>query len=217
MSASFLDDAYAPQRSMIISQAELTAREGITMQKGMNFRDSGPLLSVLLVLSRKNGFHDVWQSDSRVYIYQGHDSVTVEEGALRDQVLMYEGGRLSDNGKFYKAAEAYKNGLRKEPLQTQLYEKLDFGVWYDKGIFNLVDAACEQEDGRREYNFSLVPCGKTDDERMMAAAAKTESWRASGGRCGVCSSEEDLYFVPTPVGLQLLCGIHGGKGTQGIL
>lgn len=208
-------------RSAIISGAELMAREGVNPQKGMNFRDKGPLLSVFLVLRRGEEFHDVWDAKKGMFFYEGHDSTTVESGKFLDQILMYESGKLTDNGKFYKEAQAYKDGVRKEPLQIQVYEKLDAGVWYDKGIFDLVDAAKVKEGGRVVIKFSLAPKGETTSfERFLPASVKEEVWKRDGGRCSKCHTDADLYFIgrtETAKQVHLLCAKHSGMKKHGLL
>ena len=157
MISNFLGDVeFTRSPSSIISSNELTTREGIELKNGMNFRDGGEQISVFLVLPREDGFHDAWQEDTQTYVYEGHDSTTVESGKAHDQLMMYESGRLTENGKFLKAVNMFKDGARKEPLPVQVYEKLDPGVWYDKGVFELVDAKHTTENGRKVFKFYLT-------------------------------------------------------------
>src|ERR1700744_1760211 len=135
--SNFLGDPTPRSRSPIISSAEVISREGVELHKSMNFRDDEFMLSVFLVLPRERGYADVWDDENQQLIFEGHDSTTVESGRSPDQLAMYESGKLTDNGKFLKAANAFKDGIRKEPLQIQVYEKIDAGVWFDKGIFDL--------------------------------------------------------------------------------
>ena len=229
MASNFLGDSSAQWRSPIISAAELIAREGVNLTKGMNFRDRGELLSVFLVLpSHEGSYKDEWHSDTCIYEYEGHDSTTAESGKLADQLLMYESGKVTDNGKFYKAAHAFKDGIRKSPLQVQVYEKLETGVWFDKGIFNLIDAMPVKEDGRKVYKFHLMPLeafetGKMKDahapERMVPAVVKAEVWKRDRGHCGMCKEEKDLRFVISakradPKSTKLLCAKHRGEKTK---
>ena len=219
--SNFLGDVEQSRgRSAIISAAELIAREGINPQKSMNFRDGELLPSVFLVLERENGFRDEWDAEKKIYVYEGHDSTTVEAGKLRDQVAMYESGKLSDNGRFFKAAQEFVSGDRKEPLAVQVYEKIDAGTWFDKGVFELVDAAHIEEDARKVYKFYLRPTGLLDSadeaERTIAAATKAAAWAREQGRCEECGSEQDLYFVDGGE-VRLLCAAHGGRTKVGFL
>jgi len=243
MVSNFLGDVGSPHAaSAIISASELIAREGVNLQKGMNFRDTGPLLSVFLVLPREGGYTDEWNEEAGVYVYEGHDSTTVESGKSVDQLMMYESGKLTDNGKFYKAANAFKDGIRKErpsvergsteasgpnvPLQVQVYEKLDAGVWYDKGIFNLIDAKHIAKDGGKVFKFYLTLADAefyaADDpdrrERMLSSATKLAVWERDRGRCAVCETQSGLRFISVSGGgMQLRCALHGGKTGGGLL
>ncbi len=218
MTSNFLGDVRGEARraSAIISGNELIAREGVNLQKGMNFRDTGGLLAVFLVLSREGVFQDEWSEDTETYVFQGHDSTTTENGKLRDQIAMYQDGRVTDNGKFYKAAIGYKDGAQREPMQIQMYEKLDPGVWYDKGIFNLIDARHVEEAGRKVFKFHLRPADASDRsswdqyraERFLPVAAKVAAWTGAGGRCEKCGSESELHFVGTPPTVHLYCKAH---------
>jgi hypothetical protein len=215
MTSNFLGDleGESPWRG-IISANELSAREGVNLQKGMNYRPHrvlAPQLSVFLVLPSHEGeYRDEWHEDQQLYIYEGHDSTTVESGKAVDQLMMYESGRLSDNGKFYKAANSFKDGITKEPVQIQVYEKLDPGVWYDKGIFNLIEAKQVSEKGRKVFKFFLKPADATLNiiERMLPAAMKAAAWSRAKGRCEQCGSESDLHFVGSAAFAYLFCSIH---------
>ncbi len=210
----FLTDD-AGGRSLITSASELQVREGMNLQKGMNFRDGGEQLSVFLVLPRDGGYTDTWDEAQMHYSYEGHDSVAEgAAGRTDDQLLMYASGKPTENGKFYKAANAYKDGMRAEPLQVQIYEKLDPGVYFDKGIFNLVDATYGKADGdtRKVARFYLTPAdaalapdGRVAwAERTLPASVKASIWRDGQGRCAVCGEQSSLHFE----GAHLLCTAH---------
>ena len=202
-------------RSLIISASELSVREGMNLQKGMNFRDGGEQLSVFLVLPREGEYTDTWDEARMRYSYEGHDSVAEgAAGRADDQLLVYASGKPTENGKFYKAANAYKDGMRGEPLQVQIYEKLDPGVYFDKGIFNLVDATYGKADGdtRKVARFYLTPADAAlapDEriacvERMLPASVKARIWKEGQGRCAICGEQSSLHFTAT----QLLCAVH---------
>ena len=214
--------------SKILSTALLTAREGMALTKGMTYRDGGPLLSVFLVLPHEGSYDDQWDRESETYTFRGHDSTTVEEGKSIDQLAMYQSGRMTGNGRFYKAAREWCEGRRKEPLQVQVYEKLSPGAWFDKGIFDLMDAHRDTSEGRAVYRFSLRPAdlaflSDKDDparaERFLTASAKASAWDAARGRCCTCGAEEDLFFTPErdTGNVLLFCGAHAGIAPRGML
>ena len=229
MGSNFLGEVGAGEGRMpssIISASELITREGVELKNGMNFRDAGEQLSVFLVLPREGGFNDEWREEMQMYVYVGHDSTTVESGKVRDQLMMYESGKLTENGKFLKATNAFKDGVRKEPLQVQVYEKLTPGVWYDKGIFNLIDAKHENEGGRKVYKFYLTLADaefySADDpdkaERMLPAATKLEIWERCNGRCAECGVQTGLRMIAVSGrGMELRCALHGAKRGSGLL
>jgi|GEM_PF-1401468 len=220
MTSNFLGDLHVPRRATsILSAAELMEREGMNLQKGMNFRNNGEQLSVFLVLSRASGeFKDEWDAAKQRYTYEGHDSTAEARGATEDQLLMYGSDKVTENGRIFRAAIDFKDGVRHEPLQVQIYEKLDPGVWFDKGIFNLVDAAGVQEGGRKVYKFHLEPAdaGRDDkdepleEERMLGAMEKAAAWEAAKGRCTECGGESGLRFVVTDTKIRLVCAIDRG-------
>lgn len=212
--------------SKIISTAEMITREGQMFTKSMNYRDAGPLPSVFLVIRRDGEFKDVWDEENWVFVYEGHDSTTVEDGKVVDQLAMYGSGKVTENGKFYKAAHAFKDGVRKDPLSIQVYEKIASGAWYDKGLFDLIDASYVPEGGRKVYKFHLSPAGggfaensPEHIERMIPTEVKEAVWEKYNGRCATCGRELNLYFVgkdTSAASLQLLCGDHAGH-SQGLL
>lgn len=226
MASDFLGDVRVTRMpTSILSMNELLAREGINLQKSMNFRED-PLLSVFLVLPREGGaYTDSWDPNSGIYTFEGHDSTTIDAGGKSpDQLLMYADGRITENGKFYKAANEYVDRVRKLPLEIQIYEKLDPGVWFDKGIFELVGVVREKMDERSIFKFKLQP-SQVDaayfdttllKERMLPASIKAALWSKRSGRCAECGSEKSLRFVAkekdTGEELRLICALHRGEG-----
>ena len=214
---NLISDAAHQERSLIISMSELFVREGAEFKNSLNFRDKPGLLSVVLILPREGEHTDKWDSERTLLICEGHDSLAEgAQGREDDQLLMYASGKPTENGKFYKAAQAYKDGLRDSALQVQVYEKLDPGVLFDKGIFNLVDAAYgkSQAGTRKVAQFYLSPADADDhdaswDERMIPASLKAAAWTAAGGRCTVCKSETGLHFKQDSKGrTSLICALH---------
>jgi hypothetical protein len=174
------------------------------------------------VLEHEGVFTDQWNPETNIYTFEGHDSVAEgAQGRLDDQLLMYASGKPTDNGKFYKAAHAYRDGLRPEPLPVQVYEKLDAGVWFDKGIFSLVDATYEKgNDGTRKVaRFFLSPVDAllpleervSWTERMLPVSVKVQVWQRDDGRCSVCANESGLHFAifdETITSVVLRCADH---------
>lgn len=224
--SNFLGDSSGGMHTLtsVLSTTALEQREGITPQRGMNFRDSEPLLSVFLVLPSHDGmYRDAWDAESRMYTYEGHDSIAAEGGGkAADQMMMYGSGRLTENGRFYKAAHAYIDGIRREPLRIQVYEKVAAGAWFDKGIFELIEAQRANDVARMVFRFGLRPVGLGDDtyavERMLGAAVKAAAWERDKGRCAYCESQDGLRFVLAYGETRLVCAVHRGEAvSRGLL
>lgn len=216
-------------KSPIISYLELSQKEQQSLQRGMNFRTDGRP-SVFLMSTKKNApYRDEWSG--KTLIYEGHDaSLTMANGENKkkiDQPMNLPSGRLTENGKFFKAAEKYKKNLS-EPLLIQVYEKLDSGVWFDKGIFKLIDAKYIQEKFRKVFKFHLEPSNNVrifdedidyKHERLIPTWVKVEVWRRDKGRCTTCGASDGLHYdhiLPysrggrsdDPRNIQILCARH---------
>lgn len=217
------------EQSAIISYLELSLRERQQLQKGMNFRADGRLPVFLMSLRKNAPYKDQWMPDKQLLIYEGHDAKADQKTKKAiDQSMYRDSGKLSDNGKFYNEAIAYKEGKRKGPLQIQVYEKLDTGVWFDKGIFDLVGAEYVSEYGRNVFKFFLHPTdivrSVTDvqeykHERMIPTSVKVEVWKRDKGQCRMCGQTTGLHYdhiLPFSKGgrsddvrnVQILCARH---------
>lgn len=195
--------------SSIISGGELLAREGLHLQHSMYYRPEGH--SVFLVLPKEGTYSEKWDPQSGVYAFCGHDSLHAEGGGSEDQRAMYASGKLSQNGKFLKAALAAASGEH-SPITVQIYEKLEAGAYFDKGLFELIGARESKEDGRLVYVFMLRPIGEPGFERMLSAEQKVALWQAACGRCSQCGNEAGLRFVLQGDSIELLCAPHRGEG-----
>lgn len=217
MVSNFLGDIgdSNPARSLILSYSEVLAREGHNLQKGMHFkpRSSGQL-SVFVIFAGEDAPHKtLWHEDSEILSYDGHDVTTAGKDQKHvDQQVMYADGKPTDNGKFFKEATAFTDGIQKEPLQIQVYEKLDQAVFYDKGIFNLVDAKWESDGVRKVCRFFLAPAdglaSSDAEERMMPIDEKVAVWERDRGRCAECGEESGLHFGREGGEIKLLCTQH---------
>jgi hypothetical protein len=227
MGSNFLGEVKAARTpSSIISTAEMIEREGTEVKNSLNFRDRKDRLSVVLVLPREDGFRDEWLEGEQRYVVEGHDSVTSEGGKAKDQLLAYPSGALTENGKFVKAANEFEDGVRREPLQAQVYEKLSAGAWYDKSIFNLMQAKKEMRGGRQVFRFYFALAdaefyGAHDSdkaERMLPAQMKAEIWERCRGRCVECGVQMGLRMVEVRgCEMELRCTAHGGRRGSGLL
>jgi hypothetical protein len=110
----------------IISYLEMCRREGVGLQRGMNF-NLGSNHSVILMSLRPNApYEDELQDGGTVLVYEGHDeprSTRVPDPKRVDQPERIPSGTLTQNGRFMKAAQDSKANLR-SPERVRVYEKL---------------------------------------------------------------------------------------------
>jgi hypothetical protein len=205
----------------IISYIDMVQREGIALQKGMNFqvRSGAAGYSIILMSVRKGApYEDKWHEDglhAGMLEYEGHDAVrdrslNVDPKSI-DQPLKLPSGRLTDNGKFYEAAMAAKRRER-DPEIVQVYEKIADGIWCDRGRYLLVDAQIKRvrinQRSKRErqvLRFFLSPTATPDVRtregerelsisRQSPTAVKVAVWKRDQGRCVQCGSSDNLHF-----------------------
>jgi len=222
----------------IISYAELVAAENANVQKGMNYQIK-PEYSIFLMSVRKNApYADEWDEKTGTLIYEGHDAPRniAKEPKDVDQPLTTPNGTLTENGKFFTAAQSYKMRLVKEPHKVKVYEKIKDGIWCYKGFFNLVDAAFVTSDNRKVFKFYLKPVEfvtkkkqiELPHSRLIPTAVKLEVWARDKGQCVICGSNENLHFdhdVPfskggtslTAKNVRILCMRHNLNKSDKIL
>jgi len=188
----------------IISYAELVAAENANVQKGMNFQIKQEY-SIFLMSVRKNApYADEWDERTGTLIYEGHDAFSnwVKNPKEADQPLTTPNGTLTENGKFFTAAQSFKIRLVNEPHKIKVYEKIKDGIWCYKGFFNLVDAALVTSENRKVFKFYLKPVEfitkkkqvELPHSRLIPTTVKLEVWSRDKGQCVLCASKENLHF-----------------------
>ena len=220
----------------IISYADIVTREGIMLQRGMNYRIK-PDYSIILMSVRKGApYRDRWHEDTGLLEYEGHDQPRRADNDPKklDQPMKFESGRLTENGKFYQAALAYRNRTNIAE-SVQVYEKITQGVWCDRGRYELIDAKSVFDGVRNVFRFFLRP-SKTPharelfltQTRVIPTAIKVEVWKRDQGRCVVCGSTDNLHFdhdIPfskggssiTAENVRLLCARHNLQKSDKIM
>lgn len=217
----------------IISYTQMCVQEGASLQRGMNFRLKGRH-SVILMSQRANAPYQDSVSDEGLLIYEGHDqpkTTANPDPKSADQLLVLPSGKPSENGKFFAAAERYKNGGR--PELVHVYEKIKVGIWSDNEYFHLIDASLVVRGGRKVVLFSLVPvAGEVSPEmleddqadirqrsRLIPSDIRRLVWARDRGRCVICGATDELHFdhiLPYAKGgsssvaenVQILCARH---------
>lgn len=219
----------------IISYFDMCRQEGTSLQRGMNFRLRGRH-SVILMSRRPNApYSDHIEEDGTVLIYEGHDvsrTADTPMPKLLDQPEHLPSGRLTENGKFARAAQQFKAGT-KGPDIVRVYEKVRDGIWADNGYFHLVDSWQEQDANRSVFKFKMVAVdideGDQEAEapalddahrrRLIPSVVKQAVWKRDQGKCVECGASDELHFdhvVPfskggtslTAENVQLLCARH---------
>ncbi len=209
--------------------------EGVSLQRGMNFRLNGRHSVILMSLRPDAPYADRIEDDGLVLVYEGHDMAR-RKGAphpkLVDQPEFLPSGKPTENGKFAAAARKYKASEKDADL-VRVYEKIRGGIWSDNGYFRLVDVWQEQVDKRSVFKFKLVAVEAEDQrlgavetrklaisrQRIIPASVKLEVWKRDQGRCTKCGASDELHFdhvVPysrggtslTAENVQLLCVRH---------
>jgi hypothetical protein len=217
----------------VISYLEMCREEGISLQRGMNYRVGGG--DSVVLMSRRPGapYTDRVEEDGRVLIYEGHDEarrVGQPDPKTIDQPLTTPLGTPTQNAHFFSAAKRHaSSGVAAEHVKA--YEKLRQGIWVFNGVFRLVDAWEEPSNGRQVFKFRLeldgeataqpikTPVGDLEQTRVIPTSVKLAVWKRDGGRCVQCGSNDNLHFdhvIPFSRGgsslreenIQLLCARH---------
>lgn len=217
----------------IIPYLEMCHRENLSLQRGMNFQ-AGDGYSIILMSLRTNApYDDLFLHDGSTLIYEGHDIPKSHHSInpkIVDQQEFTMNGKITENGKFHKAAQEYKNGIR--PYEkVKVYEKIHAGIWSYNGIFQLVDSWLENTGMRNVFKFKLVaindpnqnftiePQMVNERRRIIPTPVKLEVWKRDGGKCVICGATDELHFdhiIPFSKGgtslkadnVQLLCARH---------
>lgn len=222
----------------IIAYTDIVQKEGKMLQKGMNFR-LHPQYSIFLMSVRKGApYNDAWHEELGLLEYEGHDESRRKDRQVDskkiDQPMKTPRGSLTENGKFYEAAMAYKAGTSKAEI-VQVYEKISQGIWCDQGRFELIDAKIVHDGKRNVFRFFLKPV-KTPAEkesflketRVIPTPVKIEVWKRDKGKCVKCGSTKNLHFdhnIPyskggssiTAENVQILCARHNLEKSNKIM
>lgn len=216
----------------ILSYLDMCQREGLSLQRGMNFR-AGDGYSIILMSQRPNApYRDRIEDDGESLVYEGHDEPKRAGGPdpkTVDQPGVTERGTLTENGKFARAADQFKRGgVSPEPVRV--YEKIRAGIWSYNGLFHLVDSWIEFDGQRDVYKFKFTATadnssvtesvdGELESSRLIPSAVKLAVWQRDGGKCVTCGATDNLHFdhiIPYSRGgtslraenIQLLCARH---------
>src|SRR5689334_13446393 len=109
----------------IISHAEMCIEEGVSLQKGMNFRIKQGSTVILMSIRKGAPYADKVEDNGTVLIYEGHDVPRnlAKDPKSVDQPDYTPRGTLTENGKFFQAAMNFKDGTQPAEL-IKVYEKI---------------------------------------------------------------------------------------------
>lgn len=215
---------------------ELVSQENFQVQKGMNFGIKKNYSIVLMSTAKNAPYNDKLLDDGTIE-YEGHDaSKSLEYDKKKvNQPLKTKSGSLTENGKFFKAAEDFKSGLR-SAAKIKVYRKIKAGIWVDMDFYDLIDASINHDGVRQVCVFLLKPnyegIDKNQDfidlehNRMIPGDVQREVFERDNGKCTKCGSTDNLHFdhiIPfskggsskTASNIQLLCARHNlSKGNK---
>jgi hypothetical protein len=142
----------------LIAYKQMCRNEGVrVLERGLNFR-LNPSYSVLLLSSRPRALYENRISpDGKTIECEGHDirkNILQLNPKAYDQTRTLKCGRLTQNGLFAEAAEAYMAGKRDAEL-VRVYEKHASGLWHTKGYFRLTGYSYIKSGARRVFRFRL--------------------------------------------------------------
>ena len=224
--------------TQIISYRQIEDVEEFRPQNGMNFRTKNKNYSIVLMSVLENApYEDEISEDGKEIIYEGHDLnkryCKGKDPKQFDQPLFSPNGNLTENGKFAKAANFYKDGLQ-EPEKIRVYQKIRKGIWSFNGVFNLVDAFKKESNGRVVHKFKLILTDENvsdfeetkqeipEDDRVIPGHIQVAVYKRDKGQCVECGSKDHLHFdhiLPFSKGgtskdlknIRLLCRRHNLK------
>jgi len=216
----------------VISYLDMCRKEGVNLQRGMNFRLRGGLSVILMSLRPGAPYADRIEENGKILIYEGHDIPSFRDGPKPksvDQPKRNPGGGLTQNGLFYEAAQKFKEGKAEEEF-VKVYEKIKSGIWVYNGCFKLIDSWQEASNNRQVFKFKLELIDEAivpnvtvftdiNNNRLIPTSVKIEVWKRDKGRCVKCGSQDNLHFdhiIPYSKGgsslvaenIQILCARH---------
>lgn len=196
------------KRDEIVSYREMCDLENKqTLQRGMNYRIN-PSYSLILMSQRPNApYQDKIHPDGITIEYEGHDTsknTQAHNPKLEDQPTRLPSGGLTQNGKFIKAVNETKQGLKEAEL-VKVYEKIMSGIWSFKGYFRLTDYKTFNDGNRHVFRFILrlsdgeqtnvnLSNHDTPHTRLISSEVKKEVWKRDKGKCVICGAVVNLHF-----------------------
>lgn len=217
----------------ILTYWEMCSRQGMSLQRGMYFREP-PSHGVILMSQRRNApYTDALSSDESILLYEGHDVRRTEstpDPKVLDQPRLEASGKPTENGRFASWVDDLRQS-KVAPGIFRVYEKMRPGIWTDRGLYLLIDYSYEQANGRKVFRFKLEQANFDSTDRYESTSTtvkgtrqipswvKQEVFRRDKGRCVICNSADQLHFdhdfpfsrggtSVLPENVRILCARH---------
>ena len=192
----------------IISHAEMCLEEGLSLQRGMNFKTKKGLTVILMSIRKGAPYADRIDDDGKILIYEGHNvpKNLAKDPKSVDQTDYTPKGKLTENGKFFQAAIKFKD--KGETTLVKVYEKIKDGIWAYNGVFELIDSWKEKSNSRSVFKFKMritdititqkhersLELKDLDHNRIIPTSIKLEVWKRDKAKCVQCGSKDNLHF-----------------------
>jgi len=224
--------------TQIVSYRQIEDVEGFRPQNGMYFKPKNNNYLIVLMSVRDDApYQDEISEDGKRIIYEGHNLnkryCKGKSPNTFDQPLFLPSGKLTENGKFAKAANYFKDGLQNSE-KVRAYQKIKKGIWAFNGVFDLVDVFEKKSNNRIVHKFELILTDEKvedfhdenndiqDDNRIIPGHVQIEVYKRDKGQCVKCGSKDHLHLdhiYPFAKGgtskdsknIQLLCRRHNLK------
>ena len=192
----------------ILPYIEMCRREGLSLQRGMTFRQP-PAIGIILMSRRPNApYTDELSPDESELIYEGHDTPKTRRSPdpkSLDQPRYGAIGRQTENGRFADWTDEYKRGSV-SPAVFRVYEKMLTGIWTDRGLYLLDDYTYPLVAERRVFKFRLLQAAFDSEDqskserselkisRQIPSRIKQEVYERDEGQCVICGATDQLHF-----------------------
>src|SRR4030043_302242 len=141
----------------VISYLEMCTQEGVSLQRGMNYRLRANNTVILMSLRPNAPYADRVEEDGHVFIFEGHDVSKTQDTPIPkivDQPMNNPTGTLTQNGLFYKAAKNYCTRKKNPEFEKEQNIFLEHN--------RMIPPEVKLEVWKRDKG-KCVKCGSTDN------------------------------------------------------